>query len=256
MSMRMDFTGKKVLVTGSTMGIGRGAANGFHELGATVAINGRKPDSVRKVIQEMGGGPRLVAAPGDLSKVSDCERLVTGAAKAMGGLDVLVNNAGRGDDMLIENATEGYWEMMLALNLKGAFFCAKYALPALRQSKGSIINVASMLGVTGGPDATTVYSATKGGMVQMTRMLALALAKDGIRVNSLCPGWIKTPMIEHENEVAGNNALYDYIEATAPLGRIGTVDECTGAILYLAWEKAGYTTGATLVNDGGISAGH
>jgi NAD(P)-dependent dehydrogenase (short-subunit alcohol dehydrogenase family) len=256
MSMKMDFSGKRVLVTGSTMGIGHGAAQGFHELGATVAINGRKPDSVLKTIEALGGGARLIAAPGDLSKVSDCERVVNGAVEAMGGLDVLVNNAGRGDDMLIENVTEAYWEMMFALNLKGAFFCAKYALPALRTSKGCIINVASMLGVTGGPDATTVYCATKGGMVQMTRMLALALAKDGIRVNSLCPGWIKTPMIEHENELAGNNALYDYIEATAPLRRIGTVEECTGAILYLAWEKAGYTTGATLVNDGGISAGH
>lgn len=256
MKMQFDFSGKRVLVTGSTKGIGRGAAEAFHALGATVAINGRSADTVAGAIEEMGGGERLVAAPGDLSSVAAIKTVVPKTIEAMGGLDVLVNNAGRGDDCPVDDATEEYWEKMIALNLKGVFFTAQACVPALKRTKGCIVNVASMLGVMGGPPGTVVYSATKGAVVQMTRMMALELSRDGVRVNSLCPGWIDTPMIRHENELAGDNALLDYIDDTCPLGRIGSVDECTGAILYLAAPFAGYTTGATLVADGGISSGH
>lgn len=256
MTIQFDFTGKRVLVTGSTKGIGRGAAEGFHALGATVTINGRTADSVAQAIAELGGGNRLVAAPGDLSSVSVIREVVPRAIESMGGLDILVNNAGRGDDCPVDDITEAYWEKMVALNLKGAFFMAQACVPALRRSKGCIVNVASMLGVMGGPAGTVVYSATKGGVVQMTRMMALELSREGIRVNTLCPGWIDTPMIQHENELAGDDALYNYISGTSPLRRIGTIDECTGAILYLSAPFAGYTTGATLVADGGISSGH
>ena len=178
------------------------------------------------------------------------------AIEVLGGLDILVNNAGRGDDCPVGDVTEGYWEKMVALNLKGAFFTAQACAPALKLTQGCIVNVASMLGVMGGPPGTVVYAATKGAVVQMTRMMALELSRDGVRVNSLCPGWIDTPMIRNENELAGDNALFDYISTTSPLRRIGTVDECAGAILYLAAPFAGYTTGATLVADGGISSGH
>ncbi len=256
MKMQFDFSGKRVLVTGSTKGIGRGAAEGFHASGATVAINGRSADTVARTIEEMGGDDRLVAAPGDLSSVAEIKAVVPKTVEALGGLDVLVNNAGRGDDCQTDDITEDYWEKMVALNLKAAFFTAQACAPALKTTRGCIVNVASMLGVMGGPAGTVVYSATKGAVVQMTRMMALELSRDGVRVNSLCPGWIDTPMIRNENELAGNNALFDYITATCPLGRIGTVDECTGAILYLAAAFAGYTTGATLVADGGISSGH
>lgn len=255
MGMQLDFTGKRVLVTGSTKGIGRGAAEGFHGLGATVAINGRTAEGVAKTIEEMGGGDRLIAAPGDVSKLAEGRKVVAKAIEEMGGLDVLVNNAGRGDDCLLDDIDEAYWEKMLALNLKGVFFTAQACVPALKESKGCIINVASALGVMGGPAGTVVYSTTKGAIVNMTRMMALDLSRDGVRVNSLCPGWIDTPMIQHENELSGDNALYKYIADDCPLGRIGKVDECTGAVLYLASANAGYTTGATLVNDGGLSSG-
>ena len=255
MSMQMDFTGKRVLVTGSTMGIGRGAAEGFHELGATVAVNGRTAASVARVIKDMGSGDRLIAAPGDFSKVSDIHRVIPETIAALGGLDILINNAGRGDEALIDDIDEAHWNMVLALNLKGAFFTIQACLPALKESKGNIVNVASMLGVMGAPAGNLVYSTTKGAMVNMTRMMALELARDGVRVNNLCPGWIDTSMFKHFNDEAGGG-LYEYIAADCPLGRIGQVNETTGAILYLSSANAGYTTGSTLVTDGGITSGH
>jgi NAD(P)-dependent dehydrogenase (short-subunit alcohol dehydrogenase family) len=256
MPYQLDFSNKRVLVTGSTLGIGRAAAEAFHSLGATVAINGRTAASVAKTIDELGGGTRLVAAPGDLSSLPEIRSVVPRVIAAMGGLDVLVNNAGRGDDCLIDKVTEEYWEKMLALNLKGAFFTSQVCMEALKASRGSIVNVASGLGVMGGPPGSVVYSTTKTAMVQMTRMMALELAQQHVRVNNLVPGWIDTPMIRRENELAGDNALVDYINSTTPVGRLGTVEECAGAILYLAAPFAGFTTGATLVADGGLTAGH
>jgi NAD(P)-dependent dehydrogenase (short-subunit alcohol dehydrogenase family) len=256
MKMQLTFEGARVLVTGSTMGIGRGAAEAFHDLGAIVAINGRTAESVAKAIGEMGGGERLVAAPGDLSSTSEIDRVIADLLGRLGGLDVLVNNAGRGDDCPVDKVTEEYWEKMLALNLKGAFFTSQACIPALKASRGSIVNVASGLGVIGGPPGSLVYSTSKSAMIQMTRMMALELAPDGVRVNNIVPGWIDTPMIRRENELTGNNGLLDYIEHTTPAGRIGTVEECAGAILYLAAPFAAFTTGATLCADGGLTAGH
>jgi NAD(P)-dependent dehydrogenase (short-subunit alcohol dehydrogenase family) len=256
MSIEFDFSGKRVFVTGSTYGIGRSAAEAFHALGATVAINGRAAGLVRRAIDEIGSGPRLVSAPGDVADSSSRQAVVERALEVMGGLDILVNNAGRGDDCPIDDVTEEFWQRMLALNLKGAFFVAQACVPALRQTKGCIINVASALGLMGGPPGTVVYAITKGALVQMTRMMALALARDGVRVNALCPGWIDTPMIQKDNERAGGNALYDYIVQSTPLGRIGTAAECAAAILYLAAPFSGFTTGAILSVDGGLVSGH
>jgi len=256
MAMQLDFSDKRVLITGSTMGIGYAAAKAFYDLGATVAINGRSAESVAEAIQKLGGGSRLIPAPGDLSAVVIIRDVIGTLLSDLKGLDILVNNAGRGDDCLVDNVTEEYWEKMLALNLKGAFFTSQACLPALRESRGCIINVASGLGVIGGPPGSTVYSTTKTAMIQMTRMMALDLALEGVRVNNIVPGWIDTPMIRRENELTGNNGLLDYIEHTTPVGRIGTADECAGAILYLAAPFASFTTGATLCADGGLTAGH
>jgi 3-oxoacyl-[acyl-carrier protein] reductase len=255
MSYKLDFTGKRVLVTGSTMGIGRAIAEAFLSLGATVAVNGRSAASVTKVITELGGGSRLIAAPGDMSSAPEIHDVVAAALKKLGGLDILVNNAGRGDDCLIDNINAEHWEKMLALNLKGVFFTSQACLVALKASQGCIVNVASGLGVVGGPPGSVVYSTTKTALIQMGRMMALELATQGVRVNNLVPGWIDTPMIRRENELAGNNALLDYIEATTPMARIGTTEECAGAVLYLAAPFAAFTTGATLAADGGLSAG-
>jgi len=255
-SKPFDFTGKRIFVTGSTLGIGRAAAEAFLALGATVAINGRTAESVDRAIRELGGGPRLVAASGDLSNTRERQWTVAKVLTDLGGLDVLVNNAGRGDDCLVDRVTEEYWQRMLDLNLKAVFFTAQMCVPELKKTHGNIINVSSVLGLMGGPAGSVVYATTKGAVVQMTRMMALALAPDGIRVNALCPGWIDTPMIQRDNAAAGDDALYKYIASVVPWGRIGTSQETVGAMLYLAAASSSYTTGAILSADGGLAAGH
>ena len=256
MNQPFDFTDRRVLVTGSTLGIGRAAAEAFLALGARVAINGRTAESVARALHDMGGGPRLVAAPGDLSVTRERAQTIARAIADLGGLDVLVNNAGRGDDCLVDDVTEEYWQRMIDLNLKAAFFTAQACVPALRRTRGNIVNVSSVLGLIGGPAGSTVYATTKGAVVQMTRMMSLALAPDGIRVNALCPGWIDTPMIQRDNARAGGDALYRYIAGVVPAGRIGTPGETVGAMLYLAAASSSYTTGAILSTDGGLAAGH
>jgi NAD(P)-dependent dehydrogenase (short-subunit alcohol dehydrogenase family) len=251
-----DFAGRRVLITGSTLGIGRAAAEAFLALGARVAINGRTSESVERAIRELGAGPRLVAAPGDLSVSGERALTVARALADLGGLDVLVNNAGRGDDCLVDDVTEEYWQRMVDLNLKAAFFTAQMCVPELTKTRGNIVNVSSVLGLMGGPAGSVVYATTKGALVQMTRMMALALAPDGIRVNALCPGWIDTPMIRRDNARAGDDALYRYIDGVVPAGRIGTPDETVGAMLYLAASTSSYTSGAILSTDGGLAAGH
>lgn len=249
----LDFKGKRVLVTGSTKGIGHGVAEEFHDAGAKVAINGRKAEAVAEAIAEMRGGERLVAAPGDLSCVEGCKRVVEAALSGLGGLDVLVNNAGHCPLALVDEVDEGHWHDVVDLNLRAVFFCSKFALPELRRSKGNIVNVSSVLGLIGGPPGNLVYSITKGAIVSMTRAMALELAKDGVRVNCLCPGYIDTPLIAQENATTGGE-FYRQINEWTPVGRIGTIKECASSVLFFASQDASFVTGAILSNDGGCAA--
>ena len=218
----MDFTDKRVLVTGSSRGIGFAIAEAFVGAGARVAINGRTEQSVSAAIERLGGGERVVAAPGDIGTVPGCESVVKTANDAFGGLDILVNSAGIGAGRPIEDSDEAMWDAHVDVNLKGTFFCCRAALPALRKSKGNIVNIASDAGLMGTP-GITVYCASKGGVVNMTRAMALEVAPD-VRVNCVCPGYVDTDMIRRDSidkkddPAAAEQRMIDY----APMKRIAT----------------------------------
>jgi NAD(P)-dependent dehydrogenase (short-subunit alcohol dehydrogenase family) len=250
----MDFTDKRVLVTGSSRGVGRATAQKLLDCGARVAVNGRTADSTAAGIVALGSDARLVAAPGHIGTVAGCEAAIAAAVGALGGLDILVNNAGVSHDGPIENYDEATWDETLGVNLKGTFFCIKAALPALRASRGNIVNVASDAGLMGDVNLS-VYCASKGGVVNLTRALALELAPD-IRVNCVCPGFIDTDMGRNEIEkaddpAAAEQALIDY----SPMKRFATPEEIGQAIAYLASDDARYITGAAFQIDGGTTAG-
>ncbi|MGD0503169.1 MAG: SDR family NAD(P)-dependent oxidoreductase [Steroidobacteraceae bacterium] len=249
----MNFEGKRVLVTGSTVGIGRGTAELFLEAGATVAINGRKDEVVAQAVRELGSSKALAVA-GDVGTVAGCEQVVGRAIELLGGLDVLVNNVGICPLSYMMDVTEEHWDQLIAVNLRSAFFCSKFALPALRKSRGNIVMVASVAGICAGPTDSFVYAISKGGLVNMTRGLAIELAPDVVRVNAVCPGYIDTPMISAENAATGGQ-VYAFIRTATPMRRLGSVRECASSILYLASDLAGYCTGSILVNDGGCIAG-
>jgi NAD(P)-dependent dehydrogenase (short-subunit alcohol dehydrogenase family) len=252
----MDFKDKRVLVTGGSRGIGFAIAKAFLDNGARVAVNGKTEQSVSVAIEKLGRHERLVAAPGDIGTVPGCESTVKTAIDAFGGLDVLVNNAGVGSGRPIEDSDEAMWDAHVDVNLKGTFFCCRAALPALRKSKGNIVNIASDAGLMGCP-GITVYCASKGGVVNMSRAMALEVAPD-VRVNCVCPGYVDTDMIRRDHidkkddPAAAEQRMIDY----APLKRIGTPAEIAHSVLYLASFEARFVTGAALQIDGGSTAGH
>ena len=251
----MDFTDKKILITGGSRGIGAAAARAFLERGARVAVNGRTADSVAAAIGEFGDGDRVVAAPGDVGTVAGCEAAVAAAIDGLKGLDILINSAGVGHSGLIEEMDEATWDETLDVNLKGTFFCIKAALAALRISGGNIVNLASDAGLIG-EHRLVVYCASKGGVVNMTRAMALDLAPE-VRVNCVCPGYVDTDMVRRDgiekshDPAAAEQRIVNY----APMKRISTPEEIAMAIVYLASDEARFVTGAALAIDGGSSAG-
>ena len=251
----MDFTNKRILVTGGSRGIGFSISRAFVNAGARVAINGRTKQSVSAAIEKLGNGERLVAAPGNIGTVPGCESVVKTAHDAFGGLDILVNSAGIGSGRPIEDSDEAMWDAHVDVNLKGTFFCCRAALSELRKSNGNIVNIASDAGLMGVP-GIVVYCASKAGVVNMTRAMALEIAPD-VRVNCVCPGYVDTDMIRRdhiekkEDPTAAEQRMIDY----APMKRIATPAEISHAVLYLASPEARFVTGAALPIDGGATAG-
>jgi NAD(P)-dependent dehydrogenase (short-subunit alcohol dehydrogenase family) len=250
----MDFSGKSVLITGASRGIGRATAKAFLDAGARVAINGRTRESVADAIDGLGANNRLVAAPGDIATVAGCESVVGTALHALGGLDVLINNAGVFKIVPMAGSDEKIWDRIVNINLKGTYFCSRAALSALMSSHGAIVNVASEAGLNGYP-GMTVYCASKGAVVNLTRAMSQELAPV-VRVNCVCPGIIDTDMarIGFARDGGVRSDLREEAELY-PMKRIGAADEVAKAILYLASSDAGFVTGAALAIDGGATAG-
>jgi NAD(P)-dependent dehydrogenase (short-subunit alcohol dehydrogenase family) len=254
--MRFDFTNKRVLVTGGTRGIGNAVVNAFNKAGAHVAVNGRTADSVEKTISTISDNERLFAAPGDVGTVEGCENAVNSAIEVLGGLDILVNSAGVGVDVSMEESDESLWDTTLNVNLKGTFFCCRAALGALRESGGNIINIASDAGLMGNPNSS-IYCASKGGVVNMTRAMALELAPE-VRVNCVCPGYVDTDMVrrdwidKNDDPESLEKMLCDY----APMKRMATPAEIASSVMYLASVESEFITGSALQIDGGSTAGH
>jgi NAD(P)-dependent dehydrogenase (short-subunit alcohol dehydrogenase family) len=249
-----DFTGKRVLVTGGTRGIGRAAVEAFLAAGARVAVNGRTEESTSTALAKLSID--AVPAPGDVANAADCKKVVDAAVAELGGLDVLVNCAGIAKGGAMETVTEALWDATLDINLKGTFFCTQAALPHLRATKGNVVNLASDAGLIG-EVGLAVYCASKGGVVNLTRALALELAPQ-VRVNCVCPGYVDTDMVRRDviDASADPRATEAALAASSPLNRIASPQEIASAILYLASDAARFMTGAALQIDGGTTAGH
>lgn len=255
MEFSNQFKDKRVLITGASRGIGRAAAEAFLNAGARVAINGRSNSSVSKALGELDAGDRVVAAPGNVAEVNGCAAIVEAAIDGLGGLDILINNAGVYSQESMEDSDEAYWDSTMDTNVKGTYFCSRAALPTLRESHGNIVNLASVAGLEGYSN-TTVYCASKGAIVNLTRAMAMELAPT-VRVNCICPAIIDTDMARNEftTSEAEAEAEMSARGERYPMQRIGTTEEVASAILYLSSSDAGFITGIALPIEGGFTAG-
>jgi NAD(P)-dependent dehydrogenase (short-subunit alcohol dehydrogenase family) len=249
----MRLSGKVALITGGTSGIGRATAILFAEEGARVAITGRDESRGREVIGAIqGASDQAIFMRADVRSATDCRRAVESTAKAFGRLDILFNNAGVFYSHTVPECTEEEWDLTIDINLKGTFLMCKFALPEMIAHEGGvIINNSSGWGIAGG-DAAASYCASKGGVVLLTKAMAIDHGHQGIRVNCICPGDVETPMLADDAERRGMS-WEDYLaNATSrPMGRIGTPEEIAKTALFLASDDSSFMTGATLVVDGG-----
>ena len=250
----MQFEGKKVLITGAGRGIGQATARVFLERGATVAINDLTEHSVAASITALGG-ERLVAATGDVASVAGCKALVAAALDGLGGLDVLVNNAGVYREASIADTDEAMWDFSLGVNLKGTFFTTQAAVAALRaEGGGAVVNLASEASFLGNPQVAA-YCAAKAGVLGLTRALAMELAPT-VRVTCVCPSPIKTNLFDEALKSQADAGAYrDSLAAYTPQRRMGEPEEVARAIAFLASPDASLVTGTALMVEGGVTAG-
>ncbi|MGB5159828.1 MAG: SDR family NAD(P)-dependent oxidoreductase [Thermoanaerobaculia bacterium] len=252
----MRLAKKVALITGGTSGIGRATALLFAQEGARVSITGRDEDRGREVVQEIdqaGGEARFTA--GDVRVAADCERVIEATLAAYGRIDVLFNNAGVYFPNTILGCSETEWDRTIDVNLKGTFLMSRLVLPPMiEQGGGVIINNGSGWGVVGGAKAVS-YCAAKGGVVLMTKAMAIDHGAQGIRINCICPGDVETPMLVEDARQQGMS-WEEYLEQASdrPLGRIGRPEEIAKAALFLASEDSSFVTGAVLLVDGGGAA--
>jgi len=242
-----DLAGKVAVVTGGNGGIGLGMARGLAAAGAKVVIAGRNAQKSAAAAKELGG----IAVDVDLLKESDCKKLIRETVKQLGRLDILVNNAGINIRKQPQEYSLEEWHRVLDSNLTSAFVCSQAAYPEMKKAGGGkVINIGSMMSIFGA-SFTTPYAASKGGIVQMTRALACAWAKDNVQVNAVLPGWIDTDLTRRaRTDVAG---LHERVLARTPAGRWGDADDFAGIAVFLASAASDFLTGTAIPVDGGYS---
>jgi NAD(P)-dependent dehydrogenase (short-subunit alcohol dehydrogenase family) len=257
----MRLQDKVALITGGTSGIGEAVVELFAREGAKVAITGRneaRGQAVTARVIEFGdrsGGEsdgQAIFVRADVRNAAECKRAVDETLRSFGRLDILFNNAGVFFPNTVLECSEEEWDIQIDINLKGTFLMSKYALqPMLAQGRGVIINNSSGWGLVGG-DKAVAYCASKGGVVQLTKAMAIDHGRQGIRVNCICPGDVDTPMLPEDARLRGLD-WKTYLAGceNRPMGRIGTPEEIAKAVLFLACDDSSFMTGAALVVDGG-----
>ncbi len=253
----MRLQDKVALITGAASGIGRETALLFAVEGAKILVadvNDDGGEETVRLVKEQGG--EAAYAHADVSRAADCEGMVRAAEDSFGRLDVMFNNAGimHGQDDNAETTSEEVWDLTMAINLKGVYLGCKYGIPALRRSGGgSIINTASFVALLGAATPQLAYTASKGGVLAMTRELAVVHARENIRVNALCPGPLRTELLMKflDTDEKKQRRLVH-----VPMGRFGEAREMAKAALFLASDDASYVTGADFVVDGGITSAY
>jgi NAD(P)-dependent dehydrogenase (short-subunit alcohol dehydrogenase family) len=243
---------KVALITGASSGIGAATAIEFADAGWSVMAAGRHEGRLEEVADV---AESISTWAGELEESEDCDELVADTIDEFGGIDCLVNAAGaliRGNS---EETSDDDWRDTLAINLDVPFYLSRAALPHLLKSAGSIINIASVWGLEGG-DRAVAYCASKGGLILMTRAMALDHAADGIRINAICPGGVDTPMLVNETQEQGEDveAFLVDVASESPNGRIATPEDVAGLVLFLAGDSARHMTGTVIPIDGGLTA--
>lgn len=250
-----DVSGKTAIVTGASSGLGVEFARAFSEAGMNVMLAARRTERLETLASELSSsGTEAAAVTCDVADSSQVAGMLERTVDRFGGVDVLVNNAGQTDGGPVpEKHPDDMFEQIVRVNLNGLWFCCKYVgAHMLRRGRGgSIINIASILGLGGQHNYPPGYMATKAAVINLTKTLACSWADRGVRVNAIAPGWYPSEMT---GPWLGNPDFLKHVEAQTPMGRVGRPEELLGALLYLASDASSYVTGHTLVVDGGLSA--
>ncbi|MBR3632629.1 MAG: 3-oxoacyl-[Elusimicrobiaceae bacterium] len=243
-----DFAGQKVVITGATRGIGYALAEAFAKAGTDVAVCGTHEDAVQQTVEKLRAfGTKVFGLRTDISSEADCENFVQGAVKELGGLDVLVNNAGITKDGLTVRMSEADWANVINVNLTGTFLMCKAALKVMfKKRSGSIVNISSVIGQMGNAGQAN-YAASKAGIIGLTKSLAREFGSRGVRVNAVAPGFVRTAMTDALSEEMKEKAL----EAVV-LKRFAEPQDIAKAVMFLASQDAAYITGQVLAVNGGL----
>ena len=236
-------SGKTAIVTGGSAGIGKAIAEEFRNQGASVVIANRSEETGQQTAEELG----CSFVQCDVSSYDAVTDLVDRTVEEHGGLDIMVNNAGIGMTGTVETTAIDDWQQLLEVNLNGVIYGTRAAMPYLKESSGCVLNVASVFGLVGGPQ-TAAYATAKGAVVNFTRTTAVDYAEAGVRVNSICPGFVRTAMTESELE---KDSFYEFVLSQTPIDRVAEPEEVAEPAAFMASDAASYITGVNLPIDGG-----